>query len=110
MAATHQRLHEEQRLGGELGDPGLVAQARRGQPELGEPPAAAVDQGLRAELLGEAPQLTGRRGAFGEVDEVHLDAALGEEPQGGARVGALPGAEDLHFHRSGPRPRHQAIP
>src|SRR5919106_546264 len=66
-------------------------------PEIRVPAGATIHQRLRAELLGEAPELTRRCGAFLEIDEMDLDPPLGEEPQCLAGLGTLSDAEDLDF-------------
>src|SRR5262249_16384519 len=58
-----------------------------------------IDQRAGAVLLGEPPELTLRRRALLQVDEVHGDAALLEEALRLARVLAIREAEDLRLHR-----------
>jgi hypothetical protein len=97
----HQRHPEHQRLLDQLFEPAIVAEARGTQAEVEEPAGLAVDQGFDPELLGEALELSRRRGAFQEVYEVSLDPSLGEEAEGFPGIGAFLDAEDLDFHGAG---------
>src|SRR5262249_19270916 len=56
-----------------------------------------IDQGARAEFLGEAPELAARRRALLQIDEVHGNPALLEEALRLARVLTVGEAEDLRL-------------
>ena len=65
--------------------------------------ALAIDEGGRAELLGEPPELPARGRALVEIHEVHGDPPFGEEALGLAGVLAVVEAEDLDVYFLGVR-------
>ena len=70
------------------------------RPEAG---ALAIDEGGRAELLGEPPELAARGRTLVEIHEVHGDPPLGEEALGLAGGLAVVEAEDLDVYCNGVR-------
>src|SRR5688572_8738718 len=95
---ANQRHPKHQRFLGQFVEPAFRAQPRRGEPQIEEASRAAIDQRLRAELLGEASELARRGGPLLQIHEVGLDPSLGEEAKCLAGFGTLLDAEDLDFH------------
>ena len=60
-----------------------------------------IDNGIEAEALDEAPELTQRRASFGEIHKVRPNPSLGEKTKRLSGFRAFLYSEDLNFHRLG---------
>lgn len=98
VSAADERCAEEAGLQDGPIQQALGRVAGHAETQFPEARALATHEGARPEALLEAAQLARRRRALGQIDEMHVDAALGEEALRLAGVRIVPEAEDLDGH------------
>ncbi len=98
VLTPHKRNLQQHRFLGQLLDPTVFRQLGGLEAEVGKAARLAIDQRVATVLLPKATKLTVRRRSHLQVDEMHLDLALGEETLGFSGIGAFLDAEDLNLH------------